>query len=104
MFPTNSFILRNASALSNITGYVVKEVLAVGEAMHRGRSSSAAHQRIGHIIDPEIDMNRRAMRRPTIVTRMLELVRWLTPGEKSIVPPMRSVGRELEEFWPSHER
>lgn len=104
MFQTSSFFLRNACALSNIAGYVVKEVLAVGERMHWGRSRGGAHQRIEHIIDPEIDMNRRVTRRPTILTRMLELVRWLMPGEKSIVPPMRSVGRELEEFWPSHER
>lgn len=56
------------------------------------------------VVEPELDMNR--MRpRPTALGRIIEMLRWLTSmGGEIVGPPRRSVGRELEEAWPSIEK
>jgi hypothetical protein len=55
------------------------------------------------VIEPEIDMNRSAIRRSLIVDRLLGLVRVLKPASDPIGPPMRSVARAMEEEWPARE-
>jgi len=56
------------------------------------------------VVEPELDMKR--MRpRPSALGRLIEMLRWLTPMSREVVgPPRRSVGRELEEAWPSTEK
>jgi hypothetical protein len=56
------------------------------------------------VVEPELDMNR-IRPRPTALGRIMEMLRWLTPmGGEIVGSPRRSVGRELEEAWPSTER
>ena len=58
----------------------------------------------GRVVEPELDMNRLAPR-DSALARVVELIRWLTPLGRSVVgTPSRSVGRELEEAWPSNEQ
>ena len=54
--------------------------------------------------EPELDMNR-TRPRASGFSRLIELLRWLTPISREVVgPPRRSVGRELEEDWPSRDK
>ena len=57
--------------------------------------------RTARALDADIDMNRPAPRRSTIVLNISRLLRWMMPEGKSIAPPMRSVAREIEEVFPS---
>jgi len=55
------------------------------------------------VVEPEIDMDRLNPREsaPSILR---DLIRKLLPATHRLVrPPMRSVAREIEEFWPSRE-
>lgn len=54
-------------------------------------------------IDTEIDMRRAAPRPSTIAHGFSRLLRWMMPEGNSIGPPMRSVAREMEEFFPSDD-
>lgn len=56
------------------------------------------------VVEPELDMKR--MRpQPSALGRLIEKLRWFAPIRREIVgPPRRSVGRELEEAWPSIEK
>lgn len=51
-------------------------------------------------VDAEIDMRRLAPRPSRIAHNISSLLRWMMPQGKSVGPPMRSVARELEEFFP----
>jgi hypothetical protein len=55
------------------------------------------------VVEPELDMNR--MRpRPSGLGRLIEMFRRLTPTGRDVVgSPRRSIGRELEEAWPSEK-
>jgi hypothetical protein len=56
-----------------------------------------------HISEPELDMRREGGAQPGAFARLLELVRRLISDGGTIVSPMRSIGRELEESWPTGE-
>jgi len=56
------------------------------------------------VVEHELDMNRQSYRRPAAaLVRLREFIRWLTPESRMVVPPMRSVAREIEERFPSSE-
>jgi len=56
------------------------------------------------VVEPELDMHR-IRPRTSALGRILDMLRWLTPIDRAVVgPPRRSVGRELEEAWPSIEK
>jgi hypothetical protein len=56
------------------------------------------------VVEPELDMNRERRRSPAAaLARLFEALRWLTPSGQAMGPPMRSVGRELEEAFPSRD-
>ncbi len=62
------------------------------------------NQQFEQVVEPELDMNR-IRPRQSALSRLFEILRWLTPaGHQVVGPPRRSVGRELEEAWPSGER
>ena len=69
---------------------VVRNIVLPGEQLRAGR-----------VVEPELDMNRWQPQQSTAVSKLWELVRWLTPGAHLVQAPMRSVDRELEEVWPS---
>jgi hypothetical protein len=56
------------------------------------------------VVEPELDMNRMRPRQSPL-GRLIQMFRWLTPTGRDVVgPPRRSIGRELEEAWPSNEK
>ena len=55
------------------------------------------------VVETEIDMNRPAPLKSPIKRRFSELMRWLMPQGLATASPMRSVGRELEEVFPSRD-
>jgi hypothetical protein len=57
----------------------------------------------GHISEPELDMRREVPSPTGALTRVLEGLRKLISDGGRIVSPMRSIGRELEESWPTGE-
>ena len=59
--------------------------------------------RIARVVETEIDMNRPAPRPSPVKQKFSDLIKWLLPGGASTAPPMRSVGRELEEVFPSRD-
>jgi hypothetical protein len=76
-------------------------------ALRRWRSSRETEfsfNQGARAVDAEIDMRRPAPRRSTIVHNFSRLLKWMLPQGNSIGPPMRSVGRELEEIFPSDDR
>lgn len=62
----------------------------------------AAGNSVG-IVEHELDMVRTVERRPAVAERLLRILNWLMPSGRPVGPPMRSVGRELEEAYPSHD-
>ena len=54
-------------------------------------------------IDTDIDMRRPTPRASTISSNLARALRWMMPQGNSIGPPMRSVAREQEEFFPSDD-
>jgi hypothetical protein len=64
------------------------------------RDSSTQSSRV---VEPELDMNRQGSRMPAGLYRMWQTLWMRTPGRLTTAAPMRSVGRELEERWPSRE-
>ncbi len=61
------------------------------------RSGVHRHNRI---VEPELDMNRDRASQEGLFKPVSRLVRWLMPQTRLVGPPMRSVARELEEFFP----
>ncbi len=57
-----------------------------------------------HISEPELDMCREGPVETSTLARMRNMIRGLISGSRSIVSPMRSIGRELEESWPAADR
>ncbi|HUO05146.1 MAG TPA: hypothetical protein VMU16_08115 [Candidatus Binataceae bacterium] len=55
------------------------------------------------IIEHELDMVRVVERRQPLTAWLSRIMRWLAPSGRRVGPPMRSVARELEEAYPSHE-
>jgi hypothetical protein len=53
--------------------------------------------------EPELDMNRH---RPqtSALGRAIQMLKWLAHDREIVGSPKRSVGRELEEAWPSGEK
>lgn len=66
-----------------------------------GFSVQGSSNQPSRVIEPELDMNRRSLRVPAGVFWLRGLIRVLVPAGRLTGPPMRSVGRELEEAWPS---
>ena len=56
------------------------------------------------VVEPELDMNRQSRRVAASVFWLRDLLRVFVPAGRLTAPPMRSVDRELEEAWPSHDR
>jgi hypothetical protein len=69
-----------------------------------GRSMALGLGKSSRVIEPELDMNRGSTRVPAGFFRLLDRLRSLVPAARMTGPPMRSVGRELEELWPSRDR
>jgi hypothetical protein len=67
--------------------------------------SDRASRHFVQVVEPELDMKRMPARASTL-DRVIDILRWcLAPMGREIVgPPRRSVGRELEEAWPSSEK
>lgn len=57
-----------------------------------------------HVVEHDMDMKRAGSQESPVTSRLFDLVRWLTPGERPTGSPMRSVAREIEELWPSRDR
>jgi hypothetical protein len=57
----------------------------------------------GRIVEHELDMVRLAERRAPVSGRVAKIFRWLMPAARVVGPPMRSVGRELEEAYPGRD-
>lgn len=56
-----------------------------------------------HISEPELDMRRDSARQSGAMERLFDALRRLIFDRASMVSPMRSIGRELEESWPAGE-
>jgi len=57
-----------------------------------------------HISEPELDMRRETTSQTGgVFARLLDAIRKLISDGGTIVSPMRSIGRELEESWPTGE-
>ena len=52
------------------------------------------------VVETEIDMRRPSPRPSPVKQRFSILMRWLMPAGASTAPPMRAVGREIEEVFP----
>lgn len=55
------------------------------------------------ISEPELDMRRDGLAPSGAFVRLLDRARKLISNRGSTVSPMRSIGRELEESWPTGE-
>ena len=64
------------------------------------RSSHTANR----VIEPELDMIRGRPEDLSWSRYLLDLFHWLLPASPPAAKAKRSVGRELEEDWPSLER
>jgi hypothetical protein len=76
--------------------------------VERSRRFSVALDRVhtdqnGSVVEPELDMNRQHRRESALLLRFWRLIQWLTPESGMMGPPMRSIARELEERFPSHD-
>lgn len=54
------------------------------------------------IVEHELDMERIEERPQVVAGRLSRIINWLMPDGRPVGPPMRSVGRELEEAYPGH--
>jgi hypothetical protein len=54
------------------------------------------------IVEHELDMVRTSERPTVVAGRIARVLSWLMPDGRHVAPPMRSVGRELEEAFPGH--
>ncbi len=55
------------------------------------------------INDPEIDMRREAGVAPGTFLRLRKAIRKLVLDGRTMVLPMRSIAREMEESWPADD-
>ncbi len=67
----------------------------MGSVLRRGR--------VVRVIEPELDMKREALRPAPRLLGFRQLLGWITPDRRALVPPMRSLAREMEERFPSCE-
>jgi hypothetical protein len=85
------------------TGFAGTKSQEAGQVAVVRSLSSQKQDRSRRVVEPELDMNR-FERRASATGRIIDLVRWLMPFGRDLVgTPKRSVERELEEVWPSHE-
>ena len=56
------------------------------------------------VVEPELDMNRIRPGDSSWIRYLTELWHWLLWGTSSAAKAKRSIGREMEEDWPSVER
>jgi len=68
-----------------------------------GFSAQATSNQTSRVVEPELDMNRRGSRVPAGVFWLRDFLRVFVPAGRLTGSPMRSVGRELEEAWPSRD-
>ena len=68
-----------------------------------GQAGGHARERV---VEHELDMNRRTTKPPLRLVKLWRLISRLLPhGARAVAgAPMRSIDRELEEFWPSGSR
>jgi hypothetical protein len=79
-----------------------KVIWEVGTMVGRRRLPQAPHAAgLNHINEPELDMCRQEAVEPGRLTRWYEKIRMLISDRRQVVSPMRSIGRELEESWPT---
>ena len=62
-----------------------------------------ANRNNSQIVEHELDMVRSSERPIAGVPTLTRILNWLMPSGRTIVPPMRSVGRELEEAFPGRD-
>lgn len=75
------------------------------EARRRFRFNDRSPDRAKRVVEPELDMNRLRPDDSSWAGYLREVLRWLLPGTTHAAKaPKRSIGRELEEEWPSSER
>jgi len=74
------------------------------EARHRFPFSDRPADNAKRVVEPELDMNRIRPQDSSWIRYLRELVHWLLWGTPSAAKARRSIGRELEEDWPSVER
>jgi hypothetical protein len=65
--------------------------------------STPASRHDSRIVEHELDMVRHAERRAPVAGRLAKILKWLMPDGRVVGPPMRSVGRELEEAFPARD-
>ncbi len=71
----------------------------------RMRLAQAPHlSGLSHISEPELDMRRLERVESGVFARVYDRIRKLIADGRGVVSPMRSIGRELEESWPTGER
>ena len=61
-------------------------------------------ERTQRVVEPELDMNRLRPRQRSGFEQLRQWLRQMLFGVGGTRSPMRSIGRELEEVWPSGER
>ncbi|HEV3115129.1 MAG TPA: hypothetical protein VGY99_32000 [Candidatus Binataceae bacterium] len=73
--------------------------------MEERRRSPQAPRLTGsvQISEPELDMCRQRPVETSTLARVRNMLHTLILGSRSIVLPMRSIGREIEESWPTGE-
>lgn len=74
------------------------------EARHRFPLSDRPADKAKRIVEPELDMNRMRPEDSSWIRYLRELLHWLFPATHPAAKARRSIGRELEEDWPSVER
>jgi hypothetical protein len=62
-----------------------------------------ANRHNSRIVEHELDMVRSAERPGPGVRPLARILNWLKPSGRLVGPPMRSVGRELEETYPARD-
>ena len=62
-----------------------------------------ANRHNSQIVEHELDMVRSAERPAAGVPTLMRIRNWLMPSGRLVGSPMRSVGRELEEAFPSRD-
>jgi hypothetical protein len=63
----------------------------------------SANRHNSQIVEHDLDMVRSVERPIAGVPTLTRILNWLMPSGRLVGPPMRSVGRELEESFPGRE-
>jgi hypothetical protein len=66
-------------------------------------SSGLANRHNSKVVEHELDMVRSSERPIAGLPTLTRIINWLMPTGRAIVPPMRSVARELEEAFPGRD-